>query len=308
VLREYAVTPQVLLREAYADPDLYRLALRQLRDEIGELGLVRNMSDGDWGVFLEGAFKAADSPGKELLKFAAMRRRLVRRPKDQNCVPITEIEWESAALSEHQRQKTTGIVVTPSGKARHRDKPIVANILSLSDHVWWDQRKLSSSVRRRWDDVRRAWEPIFRHSSTLMFIDPHIDPDKPRYGDFPRMLEYIAKINPTCVISVHRISPSPLRQAAAQTWACSFKRWAENSKKKFTLFVRGKDEVFRDRDIPLHDRFLISDLAPFSLTNGFDFDGESMTMSLVDPSLRQKTTDFFDKKYGPGVYSAEVEP
>ena len=33
-----------------------------------------------------------------------------------------------------------------------------------------------------------------------------------------------------------------------------------------------------------------------------------MTMSLVDQSLRQKTMDFFDKKYGPGVYSAEVEP
>ena len=137
MLREYAVTPQVLLREAYSDPDLYRLALTHLREEIRELGLLRNMADGAWGEFLSGAFGAADIPGKELLKSAVLRRRLVKCPKCEVGVPGAEIEWEAAALEDHLRRKTTGVIVTRSGKARHYDEPIVANMSVTSVIEGW---------------------------------------------------------------------------------------------------------------------------------------------------------------------------
>jgi len=299
MLREYIVTPDVLLRDSYEHPELYRLALRQIWEEVEQLGLLRNLAAGEWSTFLQTVLQTpANNVGKEVLKAALLRNRLIATPKQCTGPLDTEDDWRHEALNSHQkRKKARRVIFTDRGKQFAPNNATVASVLHLDEHAWWRNRDNSISVQRKPEDLRRALSLFFSHSRRIDFVDPYLSsaPDKPGYQDFPAL---ISSIKETCRITLHaRIDSVPTEQLKAR-----FQRWSDSSGRDFDVTLRSI-EAFTDPRVPAHDRYFISDLATLALTNGYDFGGRgtpSMTVSLVGQEQSRHITDFFTKTYGTG--------
>lgn len=151
MLREYIVTPDVLLRDSYEHPEVYRLALRQIWEEIEQLGLLRNLADGEWSTFLRSVLdSSANNVGKEVLKAALLRNRLTTTPKQCAGPLANEDDWRHEALNSHQkRKKARGLIFTDRGKQFAANNDIVASVLHLDEHAWWRSRDNTTAVQLR---------------------------------------------------------------------------------------------------------------------------------------------------------------
>lgn len=297
MLREYIITPDVLLGSSYEHPALYRLALQQIWEEAQKLGLLRNLAAGEWESFLNREHQSPrDDIGMKLLKAVRMRRRLVDAPKHSQDPLVSENGWRQEALNSHRkRKKARGLIFTDSGKRSQKDNPIIASILRLDEHEWWSNRSDSISVRRTLDEVKRSLSPFFGHSRRIAFVDPYLSPDPEMVGymDFPKLLSCVKD---SCHIALHTV----VERAPSAAVETQFQRWADQSNRSFEVVMRDKF-AFTNPMVPAHDRYLISDLAVVASTNGFDFGGQktpSMTLSLVGDDQARQVIEFYDRNYG----------
>ena len=290
MLREYAVTPEVLLRDSYENGDLYRLAVRQLWEEAKDLGLFRDLADRKWSAFLAAQLQARDDAGRHMLKALITRRRLIGCKMHGAAAPANWAEWWLEALREHEHSATTGVILSPRGKAKHPNNNRAADILQLEQHDWWTNRQSHRVIKRSVSGLLDALVPIFKRANRLDFVDPYIapPPHREKYSNFPILLR---QIQSTCRITIHRIDrPDTATQAG-------FKNWAQESERRFTVVCRKKNQ-FTNPHVPAHDRFLISDLLTITATNGFDVDGKAMTITPVIGSMKLELERFFCAQEG----------
>ena len=113
--------------------------------------------------------------------------------------------------------------------------------------------------------------------SLLTFIDPHLDPTKPRYSGVVELLRAAGRRTPAPLVEIHRagyegsgsrrnyLNIDQLEQDCRSTLASDLQA------------VGLRVDVFVwDR---FHDRYLISNLLGISLPNGFDTSPESAEMT-----------------------------
>ncbi|QII12704.1 hypothetical protein KsCSTR_33250 [Candidatus Kuenenia stuttgartiensis] len=108
---------------------------------------------------------------------------------------------------------------------------------------------------------------ILKCANSMMFIDPHLDPTKPRYQDLQRVFSSMAGRSPAPPIEIHRVCyvrSGRSRQVLPESdWKSCFHALSSS------LLSAG---LFADVFIwdNFHDRFIISDLVGISAQNGFD--------------------------------------
>jgi hypothetical protein len=281
VLREFALSPDVLFASAYGittDDGTFhpsdhhgQLALNALRKGLERGGIVRNLAAGEWLNTVMSSTEGLHPRSREVLLKIQKSGRLVPAKMLSQSVPTNETEWLSEALASHQAEP---LLSQFFGTDNFSDALKAADYQLLPKGI----SKLpfcepfagggcSVKVKRTLGDYKRVLYPIFKHSRSLMFIDPYLDLTEPNYGEFVRLLRDIAIVRPSVQIELHR----QLRTVGAGNSLVPADEWQNRFKQAIDA-----DEVLRTLDIKVfvwdefHDRYLISNLMGISVPYGFD--------------------------------------
>ncbi|MBM3852864.1 MAG: hypothetical protein FJ399_06875 [Verrucomicrobia bacterium] len=311
MLREYALTPQVFSAGAFENSTVRRLALAQLVPEfIHGAGVVRNLADGAWEKAVEATVGQNDVDGSRLLK-ALLLRGTIRCHAPGPVPGHGEAEWISVAETEHAARPLRGVICSPAIQTTDR---LVANITHLDRCAWWTEHPSSWSLNRSLDDYRKFFEPLFTYSRELFFVDQYLDPLEPNYSDFSKLLRFLHQKNQSCRVSIHRSIEKqvpgrrPL-QPSIDEWSGRFQSLADESGHSFELVLRRESEAYLNAQFRPHDRFLISNVAILSLTNGFDTQKYAMTtMTLLREEDGANYRRFYERTYGLGVRLVTIRP
>ena len=274
LLADYAITPDVFDVTSYSTAGECEARLETIREVMLADGLVRDLRDGAWrALFKEGS--RWHRRGVELVKKLDRRGRLIRYPSRLPRPPGSDRDWCVEALATHALEPFTGgVIATRSVKDEFAREGLVARIDRLRSASWWTNRSPSVRPARTLADYQEHLAPILRFSNSLMFIDPHLDPGKPRYRDFTTLLRQAGQRTPVPLIEIHRVcyeGSGPGRTFPMRGDPGCFERRFRDGLGE-TLRAAGlSTEVFIWDDF--HDRYLISNFIGISLSYGFDTSG-----------------------------------
>jgi len=270
LLAEYAITPDVFDTTSYSHVELCEVHMGHLKEVLLNEGLVRDLRAGEWQhLFGAGADRPWNRKAMELLRKLKTQKRLVSHHPALEACPSDDRSWCEEALATHEVTPLTGgIIVTESVKSAFGEDEIVARIDRLTSAPWWASRSPSVRLGRCAEEYLQQLNLVLRHANSMMFIDPHLDPAKRRYGGLTDLIAAAGNRTPKPVIEIHRVcyeGSGPSRQLL-------------DSKDLETAFRRGLGSVAQTTGLRVevfiwddfHDRYLISDLVGISLPYGFD--------------------------------------
>ena len=293
---EFALTPDVLDRSCYSDPVLCDFVLRQLKKPLIEEALVWGLRDGEWQKFIVDNRQRWDPRGKELFKKLVKQGRIRSVPSASRDGADTDAAWCREALESPLRDDLCGVLVSHAMKQHFDAVESVASVEKLEAAQWWNDRDSSTDVRRRTEDYLRLLRPIFRQANSLMFIDRYIDPEKPNYTEFRKLVAVALGYGRKPLIEIHRIQWKNTREGgriypSVEEWKRSFDAFLGEAVSEHK--TRIKVLIWKD----FHDRYLISDIVGISLQNGFDVDGKECLWY----RLSRKQRDEQQRKFDPAA-------
>ena len=274
LLAEYAITPDVFDVASYTNEEVCGLCLEMIREPMLIDGLVRDLRDGEWSRLFASDARAWHRRGKELIKKLAKQGRLIQFPRALPEPSPDDHGWCAEALATHDvRAFTGGVIVTDPVKNIWPNEPLVARIGRLGNAQWWAARSSSVHLMRTFTDYKKHLDPVLRCSNSLLFIDPYLDPAKPRYSEIGALFALAGERTPAPKIEIHRVcyeGSGPARQIKDGSYFESrFRGELAGPLRAASL----QAEIFIWDDF--HDRYLISNLIGILLPNGFDTDQDS---------------------------------
>lgn len=302
MLSEYAIIPDVFCPSAYASPEASKFHLSLLKDAIRSRGLVRNLHSGGWLRFVQENRDRWDmSRIKELLK-VIVRDRLCYSTACGEAVPSTAAEWCQEALESHVVSPLQGIIADQPTADLHNDENLIAAATQLTEKTWWTGGKNSIELKRTTNGYLEALGPTLRHSNSIWFIDPHLDPDRPDYRGFSDLLRACGSRKPAARIQIHRVCYLGSGRERQIITADKYGEWENRFRTILGSVVREADlkvEVFFWDDF--HDRYLISNLIGILMPNGFDTDAEKPVTrwARLDRDHRDSVEREFDPPSSP---------
>ena len=297
MLAEYAIIPDVFSASAYSTPEASKQFLSALKDGIRSRGLVRNLHSGDWLRFVEQNRARWDMTRiKELLKLIK-RDRLCASPAFSERMPSTSVEWCQEALDSHEANPLQGIIANPLTAELHQGENLVEASTKLTECTWWLGGKNSIELNRTTEAYLQALRPTLRHSSSVMFIDPHLDPARVNYQDFVGLLRACGTRSLDHRIEIHRVcytgSPKDRSFPTQSEWEEKFRSTLGQAMRELGLRV----DVFLWDDF--HDRYLISNLIGILIPNGFDTESKPSITRWA--RLDQEHRDSVQKEFEPAA-------
>jgi len=295
LLSEYALTPDIFDSTSYSSDEVGDIRLQYLKEILLNEALVRDLRDGEWRLLFASNVRPWHRRGKELIKKLIVQRRLRKFPTMLSSLPSTDRDWAQEALASHDQTPLTGIITTKNVAANFRD-PVIAPIDRLSSAPWWASRSSSVRLLKTINEYEENLYLILRCANSIMFVDPHLDPSRPRYQDFISLLNVMAGRSPAPLIEIHRvcyygsgrdrefIDPSEWRRRFHEAWSDSL-RDAGLSVKIF---------IWND----FHDRYLISDLVGINVPYGFDTTSNPNSMTTWT-RLGRKERDDVQREFDP---------
>ena len=275
LLADYAITPDVFDLTSYSNEDACTARLETIREAMLTEGLVRDLRSGQWRALFRLSNRPWHRRGKELVKKLATQGRLIGFPPALASTPLDDLDWCAEALGSHAASPLRGgIIVTERVKQDHATNALVSRIDRLSSAPWWAARGPSVKLNRTLADYQKHLDPILRCSNSLLFIDPHLDPARPGYGDFGKLLAGSGGRKPSPTIEIHRVcyeGSGRNRRFPMTNDGAYFKRRFRDCLAVPLRNASVRAEVFVWDDF--HDRYLISNLIGISLPNGFDTGG-----------------------------------
>ena len=270
MISEYAIVPDVFDAAGYASPEVCDLRLGHLKECLLTRGVVRNLWNGGWWRHIEEQGDRWHHRAKELLKKLKQQGRLSDAASCLPALPANAAEWGREALASHAVSPLQGVVTDDATSKAFEKNPLVASITKLGQAPWWQGGNNSVEVRRTMDDYRKILGPVLQHSNSLMFIDPHLDPNKPQYREFGSLLEACGSVVSKPVIEIHRVCSvggGATKQFLSEPecrgmFEATVGPVVQRHGLRVEIFVWDK----------FHDRCLISNLIGISLPNGFDVD------------------------------------
>ena len=266
LLAEYAITPGVFETTSYSNEEVCGLHLSTIREVMMNEGLVRDLRAGEWRALFQNDGRPWHRRAKEIVKKLYTQRRLIEFPTRLRTPPISDHDWCAEALAGHrQRPLTGGVIVTPPVKDAFPKEPLVERTDRLSRAPWWRQRSASVRLDRKLADYRQHLDPILRCANSLLFIDPHLDPERSDYRAFVDLLVGAGQRSPPPLIEIHRA------RYVGSGSARSFPAFEPRFRNALAGPLRTaglRAEVFIWDDF--HDRYLLSNLIGVSLPNGFN--------------------------------------
>ena len=266
LLADYAITPDVFDAASYPTPGECEARLDNIRQVMLTEGLVRDLRGGEWHGVFEHDGRQWHRRGLELVKRLATQGRLVPCASTLPDPPADDRGWCAEALATHGRMPLTGgVIATEPVKDSYPNEQAVARIDRLPSAPWWAARSPSVRLTRTLADYETHLDPILRCSNSVMFIDPHLDPEKPRYGGFGTLLQRAGWRMPAPRIEIHRVC---YEGSGRNRWFPDFAPIFRGALTE-SLRVAGLTATVYIWD-DLHDRYLLSNLIGISLPNGFD--------------------------------------
>lgn len=281
MLREFALSPEVLFASAYGVTDKDgefvqadnhgHLALTALWKGIERGGVIRDLADGQWSGNILERNDELHVRSRELLKNLKKDGRIVKALTQKNASPTAELDWLNEALASHNGEPElaqffgTDAFCSTLRAVDYQQLP--KGVSKLPFCAPFSGGGCSIKVGRDVDAYWAALKPLAKYSRSLMFIDPYLDLSAANYRDFMKLLRAIADINPKVEIELHRqIKPAGDRAAmlTATDWHQKFRQ------------ALAADPVVNAMRIGVfiwnefHDRFVISDLMGASVPYGFD--------------------------------------
>ena len=130
------------------------------------------------------------------------------------------------------RRVSCAAIVTDRALAdQYAGKAKIVSVEALNRCRWWENRSPSLTVTRETAAYMKALGPILKHSKSLMFIDPHIDPLKGNYEEFPALLLAAAAGTGRPRIEIHRVSwfkeGGQKRVKSLAAWRADYMAWDE---------------------------------------------------------------------------------
>ena len=272
LLADYAITPDVFDVTSYTNEEACGLHLDKIREVLLTEGLVRDLRAGEWRELFSTDYRVLHHRGKELLKKLATQGRLVRFAPVLPDPPGDDCAWCAEALKTHTAVPFTGgVIVTEPVKAAFPGERLVARIDKLASAPWWAARSSSLRLERNLAAYQEHLAPVLRCANSIMFIDPHLDPQRPGYREFADLLSRAGRRTPAPPIEIHRVC----YEGSGPSRRFPMRDDPEYIERRFrgaldvTIRAAGlRVEVFVWDDF--HDRFLISNLIGILLSNGFD--------------------------------------
>ena len=269
LLADYAITPDVLDVTSYSNAAECEARLDRIREALLAEGLVRDLRDGEWSAFFKPDRRPWHRRGIELVKKLEKQGRLIPCAPALPAPPANDSGWCAEALASHgARPLSGGVIVTEPVKREYAGEKLVAPIDRLGSAPWWTERSPSVTLARTAADYQKHLDLVLRYSNLLVFIDPYLDPEKPRYREFGKLLMHAGNRRPAPRIEIHRVCYEGSRQFPMHEDPRYFERRFRNRLGE-TLRAAGLSaEVFVwDK---FHDRYLISNIVGILLSNGFD--------------------------------------
>lgn len=271
LLADYAITPDVFDISSYPTAGECEARIETIREAMLTEGLVRDLRDGEWGALFGTDSRPWHPRGTKLIKELATQGRLVRHEPELPAPPAHDRYWCAEALATHRTQPFTGgVIVTKAVKNVYRREPTVARIDRLAGAPWWRSRSPSVRLMRTRDDYQTQLDTVLRCSNSLIFIDPHLDPAKPRYRNLGALLTHARRRALPPKVEIHRVcyeGSRPGRRFPMDDDPTYFERRFERLVEPFRSGGLRADVFIWD---DFHDRYLISDLIGVHLSNGFD--------------------------------------
>ena len=275
LLADYAITPDVFDVTSYSTEGECEARLATIHETMLTEGLVRDLREGAWS----GLFRSGPRPwhrrGQELLKKMATQGRLLRFEPALLEEPANDCAWCAEALATGEAFQG-GVITTASVKRAYAADRRVARIDRLTRAPWWASRSPSVRLGRTLADYEKHLDLVLRFSNSLMFIDPHLDPGKRRYGSFGTLLQRAGNRVPAPRIEIHRVcyeGSGPGRWLPMtedpEYYRSAFRDALARPLRDAGLYA----EVFVWKDF--HDRYLLGNVVGISLPNGFDVSGAS---------------------------------
>ena len=306
LLADYAITPDVFDVRSYSTGDECEARIDSIRETMLDGGVVRDLRDSAWSLLLLGAGPRPWHPrGRELLKKMKEQGRLLPFASALPQRPADDRAWCAEALAtDDVRPFRGGVITTRSVKDGYVEDPRVARIDRLSSAPWWSSRSPSVRLQRTSGDYEEHLDLLLRFSSSLRFIDPHLDPGKRRYGSFGKLLQRAGNRVPAPRIQIHRVcyeGSGPGRRLPLRDDPMYFQQMFHDALADPLRVAELQADVFIWRDF--HDRYVISNLIGISLQNGFDVSsalGDSTTWSRLGRDNRDAIQHEFVPAARPG--------
>ena len=290
MLNEFALMPDVLWQPAESEAELHRSTLEHLSGLLLNDGLVRDLRDGKWREYLATNLGILRLPGKELFESLCKGGRI--RPAASTPLPPPEdIDGWLYEATRSSEDSPVGCKLTAAlaqhSLAEQEDNPFTVSVLRMQATDWWRARSCSVRLDRKTRDYIRHLGPVFRHSNSLMFIDPNLDPTKPNYAEFGELLKPAVHGGTVSLIEIHRSAKDSDNYPKRNEWIARFQSLA-------AAFPQGriKLKVFVWEDF--HDRYLISNLIGMSVPHGFDICTDPRRYQLRTTWTRLSRTDADD--------------
>jgi hypothetical protein len=273
LLSEYALTPGIFFKSNFVSERFADSSFEHLHDLLLDDGIVRNLWGGRW--YNETLIESGCDLhlcGQKLLKVLKTQKRLLDSPPAGSKQPVSDEEWCEESLLSHNYSKLAGIVTTIKTAKKHsRAHQLVTPIDQMTKSLWWEQRRKSKGsvcVKRTTDSYLQQLKPFLESANSLMFIDANLDPKRPSYAEFHKLLEPLCNRRSQPLVEIHRTiyerNPNKV-YLSIEDWRL---RFCTSLLADVSRQMNIKFEVYLWKY--MHDRFFITDLMGISLPNGFD--------------------------------------
>ena len=281
LIADYALTPSVFDTTSYSTEETCGLHLQTIRDVLMTEGLVRDLRSGEWRSLFSSTTRSWHRRSKEIIKKLATQGRLVEHEASLSRTPNDDIDWCEEALASHANHALTGgVIVTRLVKEEYPTEPLVASIDKLPTTTWWKARSPSVRLTRTCAEYVRHLELILRHSNSLVFVDPHLDPARRQYRDLATLISCAGGRTPPPTIEIHRVCYEgsgsgrifPLMSEPAYFET----RFRDELATPLSAAGLAAEVFVWDE---FHDRYLISNLIGVLVPNGFDVTNDPKSMT-----------------------------
>jgi len=295
MISEIAVTPSVFQIASYTSREECDAYLQGISKDLLERLLVRNLRDGDWLRGLLSDKTRCPHTGQKLLSQLKKSGHLRNFPAVLTTPPTDSLGWCGEALASHEQAALSGILTCKAVAAEHKGNSLVAPITQRNSCDWWNAAVDGGPPRilRSKDALIAAFGRLLKVSSHVMFLDPHLDPERNDYRDFVDILE-------TCkadIVEIHRVCYVGINGrtiVANEEWERRFRSKLGPIAKKngFKLKV----VIWADE----HDRHLVTNLMSFHLGNGFGTTNDP-TKKMTCTRLSRSQSDEIQRDFDPQV-------
>jgi hypothetical protein len=277
LLPEYCIIPDVFdiksygesLNNEYSYRQLYEVYLSLLRQILLEHGIVRNLNKGQWSEFIKN--KQSDPQNRicEILKTLSKQNRLIDDKSNYFINDCKNLEqWCKIAIESHEKDSLDRIIMTSEFYKKYYH--YCPEIVKIDDIEKWSKNIYSIRMEKNLDNYVKYLKPIFKHSNSLMFIDPYIR-EKENLRVFINIINQMP-INSELVLEIHSTNDGIKDKKILENKFQALKI-IKNKFKKITVYYWSN----------FHDRYIVSDLVGISLPHGLVTNSQKTTWVKLTP-------------------------